>query len=348
MEDFAESYKTFVLDPASLIEASPEKFFFINSLPTLQNYKIGSGIRQRSHYTEEQIRPFVTTALRNQYRFEPSKVNVDTFIREHFENIVGASQSRRPLNLSSDTILAVLDTHKELLKSLNLEHLSPPTRAGARDPDFAVLKEIHTRTQNLIAAKGNAGEAKDFFYSFTNPNEIENRFPKASPDLKTNLKDQSFAAMMLAMGKIGGYAAVINQAKNVDFQDQQTYKDAKDYFSTAFKQPSALLSRQVLTQGYNLLRGVGSNLVNPEDRKIDPARAFFQTLEADPAEAFPEGWYLFPDEFKEMLQNKRFLQAVSGDSGRYQPSPEVIHQTLEKIVEMIEFKRGLDAMLNGG
>ncbi|MBT9548258.1 MAG: hypothetical protein IV090_22900 [Candidatus Sericytochromatia bacterium] len=348
MEDFAESYKTFVLDPAGLIEASPEKFFFINSLPTIQNYKVGSGIRQRSHYTEEQIRPFVTTALRNQYRFEPSKVNVDTFIREHFENIVGASRSKRPLNLSSDTILAVLDTHKELLKSLNLEHLSPPTRAGARDPDFAVLQEIHTRTQNLIAAKGNAGEARDFFYSFTNPNEIENRFPKASQDLKTNLKDQSFAAMMLAMGKIGGYAAVINQAKNVDFQDQQTYKDAKDYFSTAFKQPSALLSRQVLTQGYNLLRGVSSNWVNPEDRKIDPARAFFQTLEADPAEAFPEGWYLFPEEFKEMLQNKRFLQAVSGDSGRYQPSPEVIHQTLEKIVEMIEFKRGLDAMLSGG
>ncbi|MGE3724440.1 MAG: hypothetical protein AB7I41_02745 [Candidatus Sericytochromatia bacterium] len=348
MEDFAESYKTFVLDPVSLIEASPEKFFFINSLPTLQNHKVGGGIKQRVHYTEEQIRPFVTAALRNQYRFEPSKINVDTFIREHFENIVGAGNSRRPLHLSSDTILAVLDTHEGLLKSLNLEHLSPPQRAGARDPDFAVLQEIHRKTQSLIVSKGSAREAQAFFRSFTNANEIETRFPKASADLKANLKDQNFAAMMLAMGKISGYAAMLNQAKNVDFQDNQTYKDAKDYFSTAFKQPSALLSRQVLTQGYNLLRGVSSNWVNPEDRKIDPARAFFQTLEADPAEAFPEGWYLFPDEFKEMLQNKRFLQAISGDSGRYQPSPEVIHQTLEKIVEMIEFKRGLDEMLNGG
>lgn len=348
MEDFAESYKTFVLDPIGLIQASPEKFFFINSLPAIQNHKVGSGIRQRSHYTEEQIRPYVTAALRNQYGFEPSKLNVDTYIREHFENIVGVGNSRRSLNLSSDTILAILDTHKELLTSLNLQHLRPPTRTGSRDPDYAVLQEIHQKTKSLILAEGHEQEAKNFFYSFTNPNEIENRFPNASNDLKANLKDQGFAAMMLAMGKIGGYAAVINQAKNVDFQDQQTYKDAKDYFSTALKQPSALLSRQVLTQGYNLLRGVGSQWVNPEDRKIDPARAFFQTLEADPAEAFPEGWYLFPEEFKEMLQNKRFIQSLSGDYGRYQPSPEVVHQTLEKIVEMIEFQRGLNQMLSGG
>jgi hypothetical protein len=344
MEDFAESYKTYVLNPVELISSSPEKFFFINALPTIQSRKVGSGVRERSHYTEDQIRSFVSSSLSKQYQFTPSAGNVNDFIRQHFENMIGNNPASRALNLSSDTVLAIVDTHQSLLSSAKVPYIATQKASASQNPDYAVLNEIHAKTQALIKSKGNDSEARDFFYSFTNPNEIKTRFPKASKALQTNLKDPAFASMMLALGKIGGYASVINEAKNIDLKDQQSYKDAQSYFSTALKQPSALLSRQALTQSYNYLRGLGSNLINPEDSKIAPAMAFFKTLEADPAEAFPEGWYQFPDEFKEMLRNKRFVQAVSGDSGRYLPSAEVTRETLQKVMDLVEYQRGLDLL----
>jgi len=347
MEDFAESYKTYVLNPVQLMESSPEKFFFINALPTIQSRKMGSGAQEKTHYQNSAVIEYARAALRNQYRTNPTQAQVDGFIRQHFENMIGTGASPRPLNLSAETVLAIVDTHQDLLKAVNMPYISTEKIRGKGDADYTVLRQIHEQTLNLIKSHGSDKEAKDFFYGFTNPNEIERRFPKASATMRENLKDPAFASMMLALGKIGGYASVINQGKSIDMQDQQSYQDAKDYFSTALKQPSALLSKQALTQSYNLLRGLSSEMVNPEDRKIAPALQFFRTLEADPAAAFPEGWYQFPDEFKDMLRNQRFIQSISGDGGRYLPSAEVTRETLQKLMEMVEFQRGIEMLRNG-
>lgn len=345
MEDFAESYKTFVLNPVHLIQRSPEKFFFINALPSIQSRKMGSGAREKTHYQDAAILEYVRAALRNQYQTEPTQAQVEDFIRQQFHKLIGADS--RSFQLSPETILALVETHRSLLERINMPYISPESIYAASDPDYAVLKQIHEQTLALIQSQGNDEAAKDFFYSFTNPREVERRFPKASPELRENLKDPAFASMMLALGKIGGYALMINQAKNVDLQDQQNYREAQEYFTMVLQQPSALLSKQIFTQSYHYLRGLSSGVINPEANKIAPALDFFRTLEADPAQAFPEGWYQFPEEFKDMLRNRRFIQAVSGDQGRYIPSPQVIRETLQKIKEMIEFKRGIELLRNG-
>jgi hypothetical protein len=347
MEDFAESYKTFILNPALLMERSPEKFLFINALPSIQSRKLGGGAREKSHYQPAQIQAFARQALQNKHQITPTQAQVNNYIRQSLEQITGSAPSRRPLNLSPETVLAVVDTHRDLLKAVDMPYIAPDKLYTAHDPDYAVLRQIHEQTLNLIRSGGNDQSARAFFAGLSKPQELERNFPKASPALRNNLKDPAFAAMMLALAKIGAHSSVINQARNLDQQDQQTYRDARDYFNTALNQPSTLLSTQVFSQSFNYLRSLSSQVVNPEDLKLTPSMQFFRTLEGDPARAFPESWHQFPDEFKDMLRNQRFVQAISGDQGRYLPSAEVTRETLQKVTEMIEFQRGIDLLRNG-
>src|SRR5690606_18959378 len=131
----------------------------------------------------------------------------------------------------------------------------------------------------------------------------------------------------------GGHAYYLNQLRNEDLEDKRTYQEARNFFNRVLEQPSAALSTQTFSQSWNYLRGLGSEVFNPEDRKVSKTLQFFNQHQQNPAEAFPELWQKFPADFQALLQNQRFVQAISGDQGRYLPDPKATRETLEKVME---------------
>ncbi len=346
MEDFAESYKDFVLDPTRLLKTSPEKFFFINALPTIQARKTGVGAKEVSHYQPQQIEALVRDVLTQRYQQSPSDATVKSFIRNQFESLMDTNVSTRRLGLNQDVTLAIIETHRPLLERAGMPYLDAERlRSGRRGDDEAVFRKIHEQTQRLLTSNGNDTEARTFFNRFTQPNEIDKLFPRATPELRQKLKDPAFSSMMLAMGKIGGYATYINQLQNKDLKDHQTYQQAQDYFGRVMDKPSSLLSNQTFSYSWNYLRGLGSEVFNPEERKVSQALQFFKQLETNPAQAFPELWDDFPADFQSLLSNRRFVQAVSGDHGRYLPSSTNTRKVIEEVMEMVEFQRSLPVLM---
>lgn len=343
MEDFAETYKTFILNPQQLLKVAPEKFLFLNSLPMIQSRKMGSGSQEKSHYLPADVKFLATAALRSELKKEPTQQQVNAFLGQAFDSMLGV-QAQGQFRLGSDTILSIVDTHRPLMESIGMAYIPTDKTFRAGDSESQVLQQIHNHTLALMHSGGMDREARQFFNSFKNSGQLEALFPKASPELKESLKDPAFSSMMLALGKMGGYALAINQAKREDFADQAEFRQAQDYFSKVAESPSNLLSKQVFAQSFNYVRGLGSNVYNPEAKQVDQALRFFQVLQNNPERAFPDQWASFPDEFKQMLGNERFVAAVSGDGGRYVPAPEVTRSTLQKIMEMVEFQRGIDML----
>lgn len=347
MEDFAESYKAFVLDPGGLMQASPAKFFFINALPSIQARKTGSGARESTHYQPSEVERFAREALQQRFQITPTQEHVKAFIRDEFKNLIGLNESERPLYLQPETVLAVVETHRSLLERVDMPYIPTEKIYQQGDPDYQVFRQLNEHSRNLIVGDGQAPAAKRFFQQFQNPREIDSLFPDASPALREKLKDPAFSAMMLALGEIGGHAYYLNQLRNEDLKDQRDYQQARSFFNTVMAQPSAALSKQTFGHTWNYLRGLGNEVFNPEERKVSKTLQFFDRLSQNPAQAFPEIWDQLPADFQALLQDQRFIQAASGDQGRYLPNPRATRETLEKVLEVLEFERSLDALMNG-
>lgn len=347
MEDFAESYRTFVLYPKTLLQSSPEKFFFINSLPTIQSRKTGAGAREKAHYQPQEIESMVRQVLLERHHASPTPEHVKSFIRDSFETIMGTHPNQPSLHLDPEVILAIVETHRSLLQRADMPYIPTDRIYKQNNPDNEVFQELNSKTRDLIVSHGQNQAAKQFFQRFESPNQVDQLFPDASDALKKQLKDPSFSSMMLALGQIGGHAYYINQLQNKEMTDNKEYKQAQDFFHTVIKEPSALLSKQTFTQSWNYLRGLSSEVFNPESHQVDATVRFFQRLEDNPAQVFPEYWDKLPNDFKELLQNRRFINAISGDQGRYLPSPENIRKTLQQVMDVQEYEQGLQTLLGG-
>lgn len=349
MEDFAESYKDFVLNPKKLLKTSPEKFFFINALPGIQARKTGVGAKESSHYQPKEIEGMVEQILAERFpnqRQADGRMpfeSVKTFVRQQFEGLMDANPKGRKLGLNPEVVLAIMETHRRLLDDVGMSFV--PTQImrapNASSADDAVFAKLHDEAQRLLVSRGKDTQAQQFFQRFEKPAEIDKLFPQASPSLRKKLKDPSFSAMMLALGKIGGYAVNINQLQNKDQQQMEQYKQAKGFFGRVLEQPSSLLSNKVLSYSLNYMRGLGSSVFNPEASKISDSLEFFQQLEKNPEQALPDIWKKLPGDFQDLLRNRRFIMAVSGDYGRYMPSSESTRQVLEEVMDMLEFQRSM-------
>lgn len=347
MEDFAESYKAFVMDPGGLMKTSPAKFFFMNALPSIQARKMGSGNRESAHYQPSEVERFARAALEERHQISPTQEHVKAFIRDEFKNLMGVNEADRPLYLQPETVLAVVETHRSLLERVDMPYIPTEKIYQQGDPDYQVFRQLNEHTRNLIVSDGKAPASKRFFQQFRNPREIDRLFPDASPALREKLKDPAFSSMMLALGEIGGHAYYLNQLRNEDLKDQRDYQQARGFFNTVMAQPSAVLSKQTIGHTWNYLRGLGNEVFNPEERKVSKTLQFFDRLSQNPAQAFPEIWDQLPKDFQALLRDARFIQAASGDQGRYLPNPQATRETLEKVLEVLEFERSLDALMNG-
>ena len=345
MEDFAESYRTFVLYPKTLLQAAPEKFFFINALPSIQARKTGAGDREKAHYQAQEIETLVRQVLAERYQATPTQEHIKGFIRDNFENIMGSNREQQKFHLDPDVIMSIVETHKTLLQRADMPYIPTERIYQQNNPDMEVYQELNSKTQALIVSGGKDKKALEFFSNFTSPQKVDALFPGASEDLKKQLKDPSFSSMMMVLGQIGGHAYYINQLQNKDISDNRDYQTAQSFFNTVAAEPSALLSKQTFGHAWNYLRGVTAEVFNPEEIKVDSAIQFFQNLQDNPEKVFPQQWKSLPDEFKKLLQDKRFVKSISGDQGRYLPSPENIRKTLEQVMEAVEYERRMQAVL---
>ena len=347
MEDFAESYKDFVLNPTKLLKMAPEKFFFLNALPAIQARKTGAGAKEASHYQPQEIEAMVEKVLSERFpnqRQANGRMPFDSvkaFIRQQFEIMMDVNSTSRKMGLNQDVVLAISETHRKLLDDADMLYIPTAHIRQVSDADEAVFGKLHEQTQRMLVSRGQDTQAQEFFQRFAKPQEIDKLFPKASPELRQKLKDPSFASMMLALGKIGGHAFYINQLQNKDQQQMEQYQQAKGFFNRILDQPSSLLSNKTFSYSWNYVRGLSSEVFNPEEGKISQALDFFQELEKNQQKALPDIWKQLPEDFQDLLRNRRFIMAVSGDYGRYLPSTESTRQVLEEVMDMLEFQRGI-------
>lgn len=354
MEDFAESYKAFVLEPEKLMARSPRKFFFINALPSIQARRTGAGARQISHYQTDQIKGFAKQVLSQRHQVTPTDSHVDQFIQRELEGIMGmrrADGRGAPLNLHPDVVLAVVDTHQDLMEKIKMPYVASDRLYESlkkNDPDYQVFRMLHLNTQSLIESKGENQRADVFFQRFQDPREIDHLFPMASEGLRERLKDPAFSSMMLVLGQIGGHAAYINEVQNVENAELEKKAEASEFLSKAWEEPTSLFSLRALEHVGNYGRGLVNEYlnINPEMEQLKPSQRFFQQLKDNPREAFPEVWEHLPQDFRNLLSNARFIESISGDQGRYLPSADVVRNTLEEVMEMVEYERGFQALLN--
>lgn len=352
MEDFAESYKTFLLKPEKLMSVAPEKFFFINSMPTIQKRQIGIGLQERSHYLTEDVKTIVFNALQLQRGYPPTDDDVDEYITDTFKKMFNTDTAAPAFALEPETSVAIYETHAETLKSVGFSHMSIDQliRMSSKDSDYQALQIIHEKTQLLLEKDlDDYVSARQFFQKFSQPGGAEEVLGKKvvdnlSPELKNNLDDPSFSAMMLALGKISGYGYAINRARTDESYDKQAYESSDRYFDNIMNNPSSLFSLEVFSHAASKIQSFGSKIYNPEKNEIDRANQFFKTLNEKPAKALPEVWDQLPNEFRKRLLNERFINSISGSQGRILPSPEAIKSSLRNVLEVIEIQKAIDSL----
>lgn len=348
MEDFAESYKDFILNPVKLMAKSPEKFFFMNSLEALQTRKTGITVRDGQTesgktYDDKEIEKFVSLVLSERYQQTPSEASVKTFISEQFKNLMDLKPGQRKFDLNSDAVLAMVEAHKNLLGNVNAQEqlLFKNSQCISGGGDELVFRNLHQQTKRLVESQGQDPEAKAFFQRFNQPQAIDKLFPQASPEMRQQLKDPSYAAMTLALGKIGGYGLYLNQLGQTQQTKDQSVDSAKSFFGGLMEQPAAIFSNKTLTHSWNLLRGAASSIYDPVQSRTSEALAFFDQLETNPEKALPDIWNQLPAEFQDLLRDKRFIESLSGNEGRYVPSSESARKVFKEVVDMLEFQRSL-------
>ncbi|MGV3523488.1 MAG: hypothetical protein ACO1RX_04650 [Candidatus Sericytochromatia bacterium] len=363
MEDFAESYKTFVLDPVSLYKASPEKFFFINSLPAIQA-RLNSqqsdrvdGQLQKSHYfsaragdavdregkNRMRLEEIVRKALEDKYQITPTDEHIKQEIRTQFEKVMGLS-AHRTQSLKPDIVMSMLDTHQDILNWAGMPPVSVRQLTRFRDADEAVFNTINRQMLDGLRS-GSTRNTRAFLEKLKSPAQIDTLFPKASPELRAKLKDPTFMAMTLTLSQISAQGLYLNELRNVEYRDQQAYRNSESYFTQSGGNLGSLLRSESLSQGFNLVRGWASGqILNPEAGKIEAGERFLLKIEQNPRQMFPELWNQLPEAFQELLQDRYFLQQASGDRGRVKPSAEVTRQTLQQIMEVVEYQRSLEGL----
>lgn len=345
MEDFAESYKTFLLEPEVLMEKSPEKFFFLNALPTIQAKQTGAHSNQ-NQYSAREILDIAKKALSRKWQQSPTDLHVQQFIREKLESLTINQQTPAPLQLSPQVALSIFKSHDELLNTVDMPNIEATQSLRASTAgDKAVYTIITEQAQKFIQSQGKDVESKTFFNTLRSHEGVEDIFPQASDELKKQLKDPAFSSMMLALGEIAGHAVLLNEMRIDEHADQKQYQEARSFFGRITQDPEQLLSKRIFSYSYDALRSVGSKIYNPETNRASASLNFFETLKTNPASALSNVWADLPDNFKNKLNDRSFLKAVSGDEGRYLPSAEAIQSTLTQIMSDLEFDRMMKAAM---
>lgn len=339
MEDFAESYKTFLIEPETLMEKSPEKFFFLNAMPAIQQKQTGNDSNQ-TQYTAQEILSIASKALTHKWGQEPTDLHVQQFIREKLENLTINPKTPSQLQLSPQAALGIFKSHEALLSSVDMPNIQASHTLNAETSgNAAVYATITENAQKFIQTQGKDPAAKTFFTNLRNPAGVERLFPKASPELKKQLKDPAFSSMMLAVGEIAGHAVLLNQMRIDEHKDEKQYQEAQSYFGKIMTNPEQLLSRRILSYSYDALRSVGSKIYNPETSRASASLQFFEQLKTNPNSALSTVWKDLPENFKNKLNDRSFIKSISGDEGRYLPSAEAIQGTLTQIMSDLEFDR---------
>lgn len=344
MEDFAESYKTFLIEPEVLMEKSPEKFFFMNALPAIQEKQTGSQ-RNQTQYNSREILDITRQALTQKWGQEPTDLHVQQFIREKLESLTTNQQTPSQLQLSPHVALSIFKSHDELLNTVDMPNIVAQTAQRQSAGDADIYTVITQKAQKFIQSQGQDPDAKAFFNTLRSHQGVESLFPEASDSLKEQLKDPAFSSMMLALGEIAGHAVLLNEMRVDEHQDQKQYQEARSFFSRITSDPEQLLSRRIFTYSYDALRSVGSKIYNPETNRASASLDFFEKLKTNPASALNTVWNDLPDNFKDKLNDRSFLKAVSGDEGRYLPSADAIQRTLTHIMSDLEFDRMMKAAM---
>jgi hypothetical protein len=345
MEDFAESYKTFLIEPETLMEKSPEKFFFLNAMPAIQHNQTGSHSNE-TQYNAQEILGIASKALTHKWGQEPTDLHVQQFIREKLENLTISPKTPSELQLSPQVALSIFKSHESLLSSVDMPNIQAAhTLKSETSGNAAVYATITENAQKFIQTQGKDPAAKTFFTALRTPQGVERLFPKASPELKAQLKDPAFSSMMLAVGEIAGHAVLLNQMRIDEHKDEKQYQEAQSYFGKIMKDPEQLLSRRLLSYSYDALRSVGSKIYNPETNRASASLHFFEQLKTNPGSALGTVWNDLPENFKNKLNDRSFIKSISGDEGRYLPSADAIQGTLTQIMSDLEFDRMMKAAM---
>ncbi len=342
MEDFAESYKTFLIEPEVLMKKSPEKFFFMNAMPAMQAEQ-NNQPEVKPHYDAREILEIGKKALTKKWGQAPNDLHVQDFVREKLESVTTSQKNTAQLKLSPQSALSIYNSHQDLLHSLEMPTLSAAASVMARsEGDASVYAQITDKAKLLIRSRGENDQARQFFSQLRDPAQVQRLFPEASEELKENLSDKAFTSMTLALGEISGHATFLNEMWIEEDQDQTEYKDARNYFSRVLDEPTQLFSRKIFSHAYNSARSLGTKVYNPETNRASASIDFFEKLKANPAAALESVWDDLPESFQEKLQDQSFIKAISGSEGRYMPSGEAIQNTLEEMMSALEYQRMMD------
>lgn len=345
MEDFAESYKTFLIEPETLMEKSPEKFFFLNAMPAIQHSQTGSHSHE-TQYNAQEVLDIASQALSQKWGQEPTDLHVQQFIREKLENLTISQKTPSELQLSPQVAVSIFRSHESLLSSVDMPNIQAAhTLKAQTSGNAAVYATITENAQKFIQSQGKDPAAKTFFATLRSQEGVERLFPKASPELKSQLKDPAFSSMMLAVGEVAGHAALLNQMRIDEHQDEKQYQEAQSFFGKIMKDPEQLLSRRLLSYSYDALRSVGSKIYNPETSRASASLNFFEQLKTNPQSALSTMWDDLPENFRNKLNDRSFIKSISGDEGRYLPSAEAIQGTLTQIMSDLEFDRMMKAAM---
>lgn len=345
MEDFAESYKTFLIEPETLMEKSPEKFFFLNAMPAIQHAQTGSHSSE-TQYDAREVLDIASKALTRRWGQEPTDLHVQQFIREKLEGLTISPKTPSELQLSPQAALGVFKSHESLLSRVDMPNIQAAhTLRSETSGNAAVYATITENAQKFIQTQGKDPAAKAFFSTLRSAEGVERLFPKASPELKNQLKDPAFSSMMLAVGEIAGHAVLLNQMRIDEHKDEKQYREAQSFFGKVMKDPEQLLSRRLLSYSYDALRSVGSKIYNPETNRASASLHFFEQLKTNPGSALSTVWNDLPENFRSKLNDRSFIKSISGDEGRYLPSAEAIQGTLTQIMSDLEFDRMMKAAM---
>ncbi len=354
MEDFAESYKTFILEPAKLMAASPEKFFFMNALASIQSEKRVSGNAEKTHYDLATVKSLVKHAysVKNNVT-NPPDAQIKEFTYQIFERIKDPAAEPKFL---STTASAILESHREVLdwSGQIANYVSPSSNTKAavatarnlpqRDKSEALLTGL--LSANLKAAKNSdsPAEAQAKMAQASKPQQLQVLFASESTSTKEAIKDSAYASMLIATARISGQAHYLHDLKTSENQDQQDYQAAHRFKDQAIKSPSALFSTETFTHGWSLLRETVSKAYNPEERQSSASVDFFTKLETNPQNALPDIWNQLPDHFKERLYDQRFINSLSGNQGKNTPASfQDAAKEIDGIMEMVDFERSMAA-----
>ena len=334
-DDFAESYRLFIFDPAHLMSVSPEKFLYINAISRVQmgsnQYMLGDPTKD-AYYKPDQIMGIAQKAVVSTAKLEQA-----------LQNLVGHGELQN--KLLPDTETAILESHKDLLPKVGF-------KVGATldlsSPDNKVMSRINSYASMLSNLDRQAiDKTMDFYRKVTNDPATtigKDEWNKLSPKVQEKLKDKSYVSMLYAIGKISGNVWVYQNARIKENQDQADYKKGGEYLKENFlKKPKVTMDG--VKSVYAKAREVASKIYNPEQAELDYTSEFFNLLKKDPKKAIgAEIWNNLPENFKNKLKDPSFIDSITGYEGQFLVSYRSIQDAAGADWEKEQVRKALEDM----